>query len=186
MKINRSKTLLGGSALFIASMTLHGMASAGSSAPIAGAVPAGVLAPAVRIAPPPPPDPGMSPAMAGLLGLVNAERAARGLAPMTFDARLGAAAQAHSEDQVRRREMSHIGADGSDVASRVDRVGYAWRSVAENVAYGYATSEAVMAGWMASEGHRRNILSANVHIGMGLAVDADGRLYWTLVFATPQ
>jgi uncharacterized protein YkwD len=38
---------------------------------------------------------------------------------------------------------------------------------------------------MASDGHRRNILSANTELGVGVAAGADGRLYWTQVFATP-
>lgn len=60
------------------------------------------------------------------------------------------------------------------------------RSAAENVAYGYGTPAAVMAGWMNSDGHRRNILSSNTHIGVGLAYGANGRPYWTQVFATPR
>ena len=81
--------------------------------------------------------------------------------------------------------MTHTGSDGSTVAVRVDRVGYGWRSLAENVAFGYTDVSAVMAGWMASDGHRRNILSSNTHLGLGVAAGADGRLYWTQVFATP-
>ena len=120
-----------------------------------------------------------------ILARVNAERAARGLAPMRLDDRLVLAAQRHSEDQARSGRMSHTGSDGSTLAVRVDRVGYGWRSVAENVAYGYPDAAAVMAGWMASDGHRGNILSANVDLGVGLAYGADGRPYWTEVFAAP-
>lgn len=82
--------------------------------------------------------------------------------------------------------MSHTGSDGSTLAVRVDRVGYGWRSVAENVAAGYPDAAGVMAGWMASDGHRGNILSANVDLGVGLAYGADGRPYWTQVFAAPR
>jgi hypothetical protein len=38
---------------------------------------------------------------------------------------------------------------------------YSWISVAENIAAGYGTPEAVMEGWMNSSGHKKNILSAN-------------------------
>lgn len=82
--------------------------------------------------------------------------------------------------------MTHTGADGSTLAVRVDRVGYAWRSIAENVAFGYPNAAAVMAGWMASDVHRRNILSASVDLGVGVAYDADGRAYWTQVFGAPR
>lgn len=67
---------------------------------------------------------------------------------------------------------------------RVRRVGYPWTRVAENVAFGYLDTASVMAAWMASDDHRGSILSANTHIGVGLAYDADGLSYWTQVFAS--
>jgi uncharacterized protein YkwD len=132
-----------------------------------------------------PPARQVSPILSDVLNQVNAERSARGLAPMRYDDRLTLAAQRHSVDQAGRGQISHVGADGSTVEVRVDRVGYPWRSVAENVAYGYPDAGSVMAVWMASDGHRRNILSANTELGVGLAVGADGLTYWTQVFASP-
>jgi uncharacterized protein YkwD len=82
--------------------------------------------------------------------------------------------------------MSHTGSDGSGLATRVDRVGYSWSRLAENVAYGYGDVASVVAGWMASAGHRTNILSSNSDFGVGLAYGADGRPYWTQVFGTPR
>lgn len=141
----------------------------------------GPMVPAVRLHPPAPPVTVGS----TLINLVNAERAARGLAPMIADVKLELAAQRHSEDQALHQLMSHTGSDGSTLAQRVDRVGFSWRAVAENVAYGYATPTDVMAAWMLSSGHRANILSANTRIGVGLAYGANGQAYWTQVFATP-
>ncbi len=152
---------------------------------IAGPVPNATLARAVRVAPPAPQTPPASPVLREMLDRVNAERSARGLAPMRYDERLVLAAQRHSDDQAGRRQMSHVGSDGSSLGVRVDRVGYRWRRIAENVASGHPDTASVMAGWMASDGHRRNILSANTDIGVGLAYSADGRPYWTQVFATP-
>ncbi len=153
-------------------------APAGISGPLLAAPPAR----AVRLHPPPPP---IAPVVSQMLDRVNAERAAWGLAPMSYDERLGLAAQRHSDDQARRGVMSHAGADGSTVAIRVDRVGYSWSSLAENVAYDYGDVDAVMQAWMTSDGHRRNILSSNVHLGVGLAYSSDGHPYWTQVFGTP-
>lgn len=121
-----------------------------------------------------------------MLDRVNAERFARGLPPMRLDDRLVLAAQDHSDDQAQRGRMSHIGADGSTLEERVHRVRYEWRSIAENVAFGFTDAAAVMAAWMASDGHRRNILSANVDLGIGRAYGAHGRAYWTQLFATPR
>ena len=133
-----------------------------------------------------PPKPKPTPLSAAVIDLVNAERAARGLAPMVWDQRLELAAQRHSDDQAAMRRMSHTGSDGSSLVDRLARVGFSWRSAAENVASGQTTAGSVMAAWMNSPGHRSNILSTNTRIGVGFAVAADGRRYWTQVFATPR
>ncbi|MFR8235885.1 MAG: CAP domain-containing protein [Anaerovoracaceae bacterium] len=53
----------------------------------------------------------------------------------------------------------------------------------ENIAAGYDTPQAVMNGWMNSPGHRSNILSSDfAYIGVG-CYEANGRLYWTQIFA---
>jgi uncharacterized protein YkwD len=115
----------------------------------------------------------------------NTERAAAGLAPLTVDAQLSAAAQSHSQDQANRGVMTHTGSNGSSVADRVTAAGYVWSSVGENVAYGYRTSSSVMDGWMGSPGHRANILTPSfTQIGMGIARTASGTPYWTMVLAT--
>ena len=38
-------------------------------------------------------------------------------------------------------------------------LGVTYRTAGENIAYGYASPQAVMDGWMNSEGHRANILN---------------------------
>lgn len=136
-----------------------------------------------------PPDPApagtLSPTEKRILDLVNAERGRRGLAPVRYDSRLADAARRHSLDQAGRRQISHVGSDGSSAGDRVLRAGYVWRSWAENVASGQPSPEAVMAAWMSSPGHRTNILSTMGDMGIGVAVGSDGRPYWTQVFAAP-
>ena len=83
------------------------------------------------------------------LCLLNAERAKRGLAPLTANAQLGKAAQNHSRAMVRERFFDHISPGGSTLLSRVRRgTGYlrGARSYAlgENIAWGsgdYATPQ---------------------------------------------
>jgi uncharacterized protein YkwD len=81
--------------------------------------------------------------------------------------------------------MSHTGGDGSSVGQRITRAGYRWRSVAENVAAGFTSAQSVFNGWMNSPDHRANILSQQVHMGVGTATGGDGVMYWTQEFATP-
>ena len=58
-----------------------------------------------------------------------------------------------------------------------------WRRVAENVAMGYGSPKAVMQAWMASPGHRANILDCRLrHLGVGVVLQGD-QVWWTQDFA---
>ncbi|WP_405968620.1 CAP domain-containing protein [Streptomyces sp. NBC_00015] len=121
---------------------------------------------------------------ARIVQLVNAERSKVGCSPVTLNAVLTKAAQAHSEDMATHQNMSHTGSDGSAPGDRITRAGYAWSTYGENVAYGYTTPEQVMSGWMSSPGHKANILNcAFKEIGVGLAQPGS---YWTQDFASTR
>jgi serine protease len=145
--------------------------------------PAPTPTPAPGPAPSLPPAPAPSSEAQQVLDLVNVERAKAGAAPLAFHDALMRAAQAHSEDQAAHNQMSHTGSDGSNLGQRLTRVGYPFRTWGENVAYGYATPVAVMQGWLASPGHRANILNPNFNeIGIGIARNARGVPYYTQDF----
>ncbi|WP_200419786.1 CAP domain-containing protein [Streptomyces sp. Y2F8-2] len=123
-------------------------------------------------------------ATARVVALVNSERAKVGCAPLTVNSKLAKAAQAHSADMAAHQNMSHTGSDGSSPGDRITSAGYSWSSYGENIAYGYSTPESVMAGWMASPGHKRNILDCGFkEIGVGLAQPGS---YWTQDFGTAR
>jgi hypothetical protein len=110
---------------------------------------------------------------------VNQIRQSSGLPLFARNALLDRAAQLHAQDMAQNRFMGHYGSDGSNPARRIREAGYPWTTWAENVAYGYASAEAVMNAWMNSPGHRANILSARVReIGIGVARASTGLLYW--------
>lgn len=101
--------------------------------------------------------------------------------PVTLDATLTSVAQAHSVDQAEMGRTTHTGSDGSDPRDRVDAAGYAWTEIGENVAWNDRSAEQVMDGWLASDGHCRNVMNpAYAEIGVGLEA-----WYWTQVFARP-
>ncbi len=115
------------------------------------------------------------------LAAINAERSQRGMAALVPDPRLQQAAQTHACDSATRNRMGHHGSDDSTLATRVQRQGYRFRSIAENVAAGHPTPAAVVRGWMGSAGHRRNILARDARdAGIGLAIARDGTLHWVL------
>ncbi|MEU7973506.1 CAP domain-containing protein [Micromonospora sp. NPDC049089] len=120
-----------------------------------------------------------------VVDLVNAERAKAGCKALSINTKLMTAAQRHSQDQADNKNMSHTGSDGSNAGTRLDRVGYTWRTYGENVAWNQQTPAAVMDAWMNSSGHKANILNcAFTEIGVGIA-NSNGP-YWTQVFAAPR
>lgn len=115
---------------------------------------------------------------------VNAERSQRGLGLVAYDVRLAQAASAHSIVQADRKRMGHDGLNDSRGGQRITAAGYTWNVWAENVAFGQTNCASVMTDWMNSTSHRANILDPRlVHIGVGLALDTDGRYYWTMKLA---
>lgn len=109
--------------------------------------------------------------------------------PLQASALLTRAALIHAQDMASRNFFEHEGSDGSQVSSRVTRVGYAWRSVGENIAAGPATAESVVDGWLKSPGHCANIMSDKfTEMGIAFATDpkSDAGIYWAQVFARPQ
>ena len=104
-----------------------------------------------------------------MIAVVNQERAARGLPALRFDPALARAAQAHAEDMVRNDYFDHVSLDGSDFSDRAGAAGYEGFATGENIARGQESAAEVMRAWMSSDGHRRNILSAQSNeIGVGL------------------
>jgi len=119
-----------------------------------------------------------------MLNSVNAQRAASGVGPLGTCASLDRSAADHSADQAAHSTMSHTGSDGSTMVQRDERAGYTgWNALAENVAAGYPDVAAVIAGWLASPGHRTNLLNgAYTDVGFGQAAGPGGTLYWTQDF----
>lgn len=112
---------------------------------------------------------------------VNFERIQRGVAPVTYDARIAQAAAGHAAYQAAIQTMRHSGSGGSNGGTRMQASGYHWTAWGENVAAGQSDCATVMSAWMASSTHRANILNANfVHIGVGMALGANGVWYWTM------
>jgi uncharacterized protein YkwD len=121
---------------------------------------------------------------AEVVRLTNVERAAAGRAALTVHPAVTQAALNHSQDQAATGRMSHTGSDGSDAGTRLTRAGFTWGAWGENVAAGQRTAQDVVAAWMSSSGHRANMLSSSfTTIGVGVATDAAGTPYWTMVLA---
>lgn len=125
-----------------------------------------------------------------VLAAVNEVRGAEGLAPVTADVRLDEVAQRYAEALLERGRLDHVGRDGSTPAERVRRAGYRYRRVMENLARGWFEPEEVVGRWLASPGHRANVLARGVEqtglgVGAGL-VDGEAVAVWVQLFAAPR
>lgn len=89
---------------------------------------------------------------------INAIRASAGVGTVKRNAKLDRAALAHARDMAANQFMSHTGSDGSDLRVRVERAGYSWCSLGENVSRGYRSDSAAIAQWRTSPGHYRNMI----------------------------
>lgn len=143
--------------------------------------------------------------------LINAERAAHGLAPLAWDAALARIATGHSRDMAKRDYLGHDSPEGRGFPDRYRQAGYACavrignviHTGAENIAlsrlYNTVTIENGIAdydwnspqqiarktvdGWMHSEGHRRNILTPYWrHEGIGVEIAPGNKVLITQNF----
>jgi uncharacterized protein YkwD len=120
---------------------------------------------------------------ARVVALCNAERAKSGARALVNDAAIARVATFRSADMVARNYFAHTDPDGHDPFWHLRDAGISYRAAGENIAMGYATPEAVVTGWMNSSGHRANILNASFgKLGVGLARNAKGQIYWTQLF----
>jgi len=100
-----------------------------------------------------------------ILDLTNEARQANGLPPLAPDASLEQAAASYAQVLAVNDWFDHVGPDGSTVQGRAEAAGYlSWLLLAENLAKGtgLATPAEVVEAWMASEGHRHNILNPDL------------------------
>ena len=119
------------------------------------------------------------------LASVNAFRAEHKLAALKTDERLMRVAARQSAAMAARDTMDHAVSGRLD--GRIEAEGYSWSTIAENIGKIYADYPRAMAGWIASPHHRANLLNpAMTEIGFAGARTANGRTYWTQVFAAPS
>ena len=101
-----------------------------------------------------------------IITYTNTERARYGLPPLKIDEELVKSARGHATWMTRNRTLSHTS-----------------RPVAENIAMGQRNSKEAVSDWMASPGHRSNILNSGYRrIGVAAYRTPEGRIYWCQQF----
>lgn len=117
------------------------------------------------------------PAQAGtegaFLSKINASRSAAGLAPVSVHSDLVPDARTHSAQMMAAGEIYHT--------SPLSAVASGWEALAENVGAGPSV-DSLHAAFMASSGHRRNILGDYNYVGIGVSQSDSGQLWVTVIF----
>lgn len=118
-----------------------------------------------------------------VIRIVNRKRDAHGCNDLKMHRALRKAARRHSDKMADAGVLSHQLPGEPSVGTRITRAGYTgWTDIGENIGYGFETPSEVMAEWMTSGDHRRNILNCRFkHIGVGLEV-RNGANWWTANF----
>ena len=118
--------------------------------------------------------------------LMNAERQVAGMPMLAWSDEALALARQHAQSMAGGNFFSHRGTDGETVDGRAARMGVKWLAIGENIAtmkgYGDSSAKAVEM-WMNSAPHKRNILNGMYNqSAIGVAIAADGTIYFTQVF----
>lgn len=130
------------------------------------------------------------------LAHINAARAAENLAPLTLDAKLSAASEAHNALMAGTCGMSHQCAGEAALGDRFTAAGVTWRSAGENIGQGWADdndtailaaanglTDQMLAEVAPDDGHRRNLLSTGfTDIGLAVLRADDGKVWLTQDF----
>ncbi|GAA5025225.1 hypothetical protein GCM10011506_09540 [Marivirga lumbricoides] len=115
-----------------------------------------------------------------VLSLINDHRRSLGLANLELNTVIMEEARAHSCQMAEGSvPFGHQG-----FGDRVKRINEKidGGASAENVANGYPTPQSVVAGWLNSSGHKKNIEGNYNLTGIGICEKENGTLYYTQIF----
>lgn len=133
--------------------------------------------------------------VAEVFELVNEERIAHGLAPVTWNETLAVMADDYCCEMIEFGYFAHANpfidppSAQEQLRMRAENAGYtSYWAVGENLAQGQTTPEQVMRDWMNSPGHRDNILDPRwCELGIGLRrAGGGGLLHWVQEFGQPR
>ncbi|MFM2268126.1 MAG: hypothetical protein RL757_1567 [Bacteroidota bacterium] len=102
--------------------------------------------------------------------------------PLRWNQDLEEAAIKHARDMRDNNFMGHIGTDGSEFDARIDREGYKWLEVGENVARGQMNTHQVMTDWIKSPSHCKTLMNSEFkEVGAARAGN-----FWVQDFGKPM
>ncbi len=122
-----------------------------------------------------------------LLASVNEARGDVLLSPLYLSPQLTSAAQLHSADMASSDVLTHTGSDGSTFVQRIEATGYWLANGAQSILYQMDADpgQAFSRLWSSPE-HQVNLISSQYReIGIGFAESTSGKVYYTILLASP-
>lgn len=115
-----------------------------------------------------------------VLNLVNAHRQSMGISSLSLLNSISGVAVGHTNYMINISELNH---DYFAQRTQYLMSNENAKSVGENVAYGYATAQGVLNGWLNSDAHRKVIENEKfTHIGISIEPNSENRNYYTQIF----
>ena len=105
--------------------------------------------------------------------IINDYRASQGKSLLRLSATLTQSANDKAKDMTAKGYWSHNAPDGSTPFTLIAKHNYNYINAGENLSRCYKTPEQSVAGWIASQTHRENILADYTEMGIGIAKQSD-------------
>lgn len=127
---------------------------------------------------------------AEVIAYTNEERADDGLTHLKRNSLLDKAAQMKAEDMAQKGYYAHVSPEGVTPVHWVEKVGYSYLIIGENLVVQRTDARQVVAAFMKSPGHRANILRKDfTEIGVGVATGmykGKDATFTVQIFAAPR
>lgn len=114
------------------------------------------------------------------MALINDYRASIGLNKLEVINHISYKSEEHDEYMITNNVVNH-----DDFVARSENIMKVLgaKNVAENIAYNYNSPQAAVDAWLKSPGHKANIEGNFTHFGLSIRVSAEGKKYYTNIFA---
>lgn len=114
------------------------------------------------------------------MALINAYRVSIGLNELKEINHISYKSEEHDHYMIANNVVNH-----NDFVSRSENIMRVLgaKSVSENIAYNYNSPKAALDAWLKSPTHKENIEGNFTHFGLSIRINADGKKYYTNIFA---
>ena len=114
------------------------------------------------------------------MALINAYRVSIGLNQLKEINHISYKSEEHVEYMIANNVVNH-----NDFVSRSENIIHVLgaKSVSENIAYNYNSPQSAIDAWLKSASHKANIEGDFTHFGISIRLNADGKKYYTNIFA---